>query len=99
MPVVVPIAFKAWLKSNSDMKLSLYTAVKWLTGEGIDTFKSLEDFDRKAIQSVPSVCKERIPAMTVDVAAGMTVENEVPGANISSISVQHLIVAVDAAKY
>ena len=99
MPVIVTAAFKAWLKSSKSMKLSSDSAVKRLNCEGNTTFKSLEDFDRKAIQSLPSTCKETIPAIAADVAAGITAENEVPGANISSISVQRLIVAADALKY
>ena len=86
MPVIVTAAFKAWLKSSKSMKLSSDSAVKRLTCKGITTFKSLEDFDRKVIQSLPSIYKEEIPAITADIAAGITAENEVPGAIISPIS-------------
>ena len=99
MPVVVTAAFKSWLKSNKNMKLSSDSAVKQLSCKGITTFTSLEYFDRKAIQSLSSICKEKIPAIAEDVAVGITAEQEVSGANISSISVQRLIVATDAAKY
>jgi hypothetical protein len=67
--------------------------------EGLTTYESLLDFDRKAIQSLPSVCKETIPAIPPDAPAGIVGEEAVPGANISSISVQRLIVAVNAAKH
>ena len=86
MHVVVIIVFRAWLKSSLNMKIILDSTIKRLTCEGITTFKSLEDFDRKAIQSLPSIYKEEIPAITTDIAAGITAENEVPGAIISPIS-------------
>ena len=99
MPPAVTNSFKAWLKASTNMKLSSDSAVTRITYEGITTFQSLEDFDKKAIQSLTSICKEKIPAITADAAAGIAAEVEIPGANISSISVQRLIVAADAAKY
>ena len=79
------------------MKLTSDRAVVRITYEGIMTYESLLDFDRKAIQGLPSICKETIPAIPADAANGIAAEAEVPGANISSISVQRLIVAVNAA--
>ena len=99
MPLAVTAAFKSWLKANVNMKLSSDSAVTRLTFEGITTYPSLEDFDKKAIQALPAICKVGIPAIAIDVAAGIAAEPAVPGANISSISVQRLIVAVNAAKY
>lgn len=45
------------------------------------------------------MCKEIIPAIAGDANANVAAEPEVSGANISSIKVQRLIVAVNAAKY
>ena len=92
-------AFRSWLKSGPNMKLSSDAAVTRILYEGITTFDSLNDFDEKSIQDLPGICKETIPAITADPANGIAAENEVPGANISSISVRRLIVAANAAKY
>ena len=59
MPLVVTLAFKAWLKANSNMKLSSDAAVTRLTYEGITNMESLIDFDKKSIESLPNTCKER----------------------------------------
>ena len=99
MPPTVTDSFKAWLKASTNIKLRSNAAVTRITYEGITTFQSLEDFDKKAIQSLTSICKERIPAITEDVAAEITTKVEIPGENIFSILVQQLIDAADAAKY
>ena len=62
-------------------------------------FQLLKDFDKKAIQSLTSICKEKIPVITADAATGITSETEILGTNISSISVQQLITAANATKY
>jgi hypothetical protein len=87
-------AFRTWSKGNLNMKLSSDASVVRLTHEGI-----LTDFDTKAIKLLPKVCKDNIDAIVADVPNGIAAENAVNGANISSISVQRLIVATDAARY
>ena len=81
------------------MKLSTDVAVVRITHEGITTYLSLCDFDAKSLQNLPSVCKESIPAVTADLANGITAEIAVNGANIPSISVRRLITSMHAAKY
>ena len=66
MPPVVTASFKSWLKSNTNMKLSSDAAVTRITYEGITTYASLEDFDKKSIERLPSTCKELIPAILED---------------------------------
>ena len=92
-------AFRPWLKGNLNMKLSSDASVLRLTHEGITSLDSLTDFDDKAIKLLPKVCKDNIDAIVADVPNGIAAENAVNGANISSISVQRLIVAADAARY
>ena len=99
MPSVVTNSFKAWLKANTNMKLSSDAAVTRNTYEGITTYASLEDFDTKSIERLPAICKESIPEIVVDVAAGIAAEPAILGANISSISVRRLIVTANAATY
>ena len=99
MPLVVTASFKSWLKASTNMKLSSDSAVVRLTHEGINNFISLQDFDKKSIQALPATCKNSIPAVAEDLTAGILAETEVPGANVSSISVQRLIIAVQAAKF
>ena len=81
------------------MKLSSDAAVLCLLQEGLTNFDSLTDFDKKSLERLPSVCKETIPAIAADLPNGIAAENKIPGANISSISVQRLIVAMHAAEY
>ena len=99
MPPSASASFKSWLKSGPNIKLTSERAVNRILYEGITNYESLKDFDKKAIQNLPSVCKETIPAIAEDENADVLAEPEVPGANISSISVQRLIVAMNAAKY
>ena len=72
MPLTVTSSFKSWLKASTNIKLSSNSAVARITYERIMTFQSLEDFDKKAIQSLTSICKEKIPTTTADAAAGIT---------------------------
>lgn len=67
--------------------------------EGITDFRSLIDFDKETIPNLPRVCKQKIDAIAEDLGNNITAAPEVPGVNISSISVQRLIVAYKAAKY
>ena len=99
MPPAVTASFKSWLKSSTSMKLSSNAAVLRITYERITNFKSLDDFDKKSIESLPVICKGKVPEIIKDVAAGITAEPEVLGANVSSTSVRRLIVAANASKY
>ena len=98
--MAVPTAdFKNWLKTSDNMKLSSNAAVLRLTKEGITNFESLTDFDKKSMERLPATCKETIAQIARDRANNIPAENEVPGANISSISVRRLIVAMNASEY
>lgn len=97
--VIISAAFKSWLKASTNMKLSSDASVNRIIHEGITDFNSLVDFDKQTIQNLPKVCKETIAAIVADPANNITAEVEVPGANVSSISVQRLLVACKAAKY
>ena len=68
-------AFRSWLKANSNIKLSSDAAVKRVTHEGITTYESLLDYDKKSILQLPSVYKEKIDAVVADVANGIQAEN------------------------
>ena len=97
--VIISAAFKSWLKASTNMKLSSDASVNRIIHEGITDFNSLVDFDKQTIQNLPKVCKETIAAIVADPANNITAEVEVPGANVSSISVQRLLVACKASKY
>jgi hypothetical protein len=99
MPPTVTNTFKAWLKANVNMKLASDAAVLRLTYEGVTDFASLLDFDRDSIEALSKACSKTIPAVAEDLANGIVAENEVPGANIGSISIRRLVVAMHAAKY
>ena len=99
MPPVVSANFKSWLKSSSNMKLSSDAAVTRLTYEGITNFSSLADFDKKSIEAIPTICKNKIPAILEDTPNGIESEPEICGANLNSISICRLIVACNAAKF
>ena len=98
--VVVSAGFRSWLKASTNMKLSSDASVVRVTHEGITDFRSLVDFDKEALQNLPKVCKQGIDAIAADAANNILPKAEVPGANVSSISVQRLlIVASNAARY
>ena len=99
MDPVVSETYKSWIKSASNIKLSSDAAVTRITHEGVTNFSSLQDFDKKSIESLPSTCKEKIPAVTADIANGISEELEIAGANISSNSIRRLIVASNAVKF
>jgi hypothetical protein len=68
--------------------------------EGITSFASLGDFDADSIKTMARNCRETIPAVTADVAAGIAEnEPEVPGTTISTQSLVRLTVACNATKY
>ena len=48
---------KSWIKSNPNIRLSSDAAVTRIVSEGITTFASLLDFDKKSIQYLPKTCK------------------------------------------
>ncbi len=81
------------------MRLNSASAVNRVIAEGLVDYASLRDFDVKTIQNLPTVCKENIPAIQEDLPNNIAAEAEVPGANISSISVRRLTVAANAAWY
>lgn len=97
--VVVANGFKNWLKSGTNIKLSSDAAVNRIIHEGITTFDSLADFDKKSIERLPQICKEGIPAIVADADNAIIAEEAVNGANISSISVRRLITASNAVIY
>ena len=99
MPPTVTAGFKSWLKSNVNIKLASNAAVLRLTHEGVTDFGTLLDFDRDNIEALSKPCSKTIPAVLADPANGIAVEVEVPGANVSSISIRRLVVALHAVKY
>ena len=99
MPPVTTPAFRSYLKTLPNMKLSVDSAVTRITYEGITDFDSLRDFDKYSIESLPKACSRTIPEIIADPANNVVGEAAVPGANISTISVHRLIVASDAARY
>ena len=90
--------FRSWLKASTNMKLSSDSSVLRLTHEGVTSYNTLVDFDKAAIKNLPRVCKGSIDAIAADIANNFQAEAAVPGANVSSISVQRLIVAANAAR-
>ena len=77
---MVSAQFKGWLKANVNIKLSSDAAVLRITKEGITGWDSLIDFDKKSIERLPSICKEKIPEIVANVPNGIVAEAEVPGA-------------------
>ena len=99
MPPTTTNSFKAWLKQSTNMKLSSDAAVTRILYEGVTDFPSLLDFDRESIEALSKACSKTIPAITADIPNHVAAEVEIPGANISSISIGRLIVAMNATKY
>ena len=99
MPLTTTASFKAWLKGNTGMKLYSDNSVARLVAEGINNYEALLDFDKKSLQSLPATCKDATPAIAADATNGIVAKPPVTGATISLISVQRLIVAMNATKY
>ena len=70
MPHVVTSSFKSWLKSSNNIKLGSIADVTQITYKGLTNFDSLQDFDKKSIESLTSNFKENIAAITADAKIG-----------------------------
>ena len=81
MPPNVTIAFRAWLKANTGMKLAYDSSVTRILYEGITNYASLTDFDTQSIHSLPATCKGAIPSIEADVDEAILAEPAVAGAN------------------
>ena len=99
MPPTATNAFRLFLKSNTNMKLQSDVAVNRILYEGVTNFNSLGDFDDASIKALAKNCRETIPAIAEDVAAGVQAEAQVPGTVISTQSIVRLSVASKAVKY
>ena len=91
--------FRSWIKASTNMKLSSDASLLRVTHEGITSYDTLIDFDKAAIKNLPRVCKGSIDAIAADVENNVQSEAALPSANVSSISVQRLIVGAKAARY
>lgn len=99
MPPTTTNAFRLYLKSNPNMRLSSDVSVQRVLYEGITEYASLADFDKASLKELSRNCRASIPAVAEDVQAGIAAEPEVPGTVISTQSLVRLQVASDAAKY
>ena len=97
--VTTSLTFRSWIKASANMKLSSDTLVLRVTHEGITSYDTLVDFDKAEIKNLPRVCKGSFDAIAADIENNVQAESAVPGANVSSISVQSLIFAVNSAQY
>ena len=99
MPPTTTAGFRLFLKSAPNMKLSSDSAVLRVLYEGLTTYTSFADFDDDSIKTMAKNCKETIPAVAADAAAGIAAENEVPGVIVSTQSIVRLQLACKAVKY
>ena len=77
-------AFKGWLKSSNNLKLSSDASVIHLTHEGITKFLSLCYLDEKSIQWLPNILKNSIPIIDEDTTNNIGAEASVSGASMFS---------------
>ena len=96
--VTTSSTFRSWLKASTNMKISSDASVLRVTHEGITSYDTLVDFDKAYIKNLPRVCKGSIDAIAADMENNVQAEAAVPGANVSSISVQSLMVAANTAR-
>ena len=96
--LVTTQAFKRWLKSSNNMKLSSDAVVPHLTHEGIANLVHPSDFNKKRIKCLPNVFKNSIPDIDADSSNNVGVEAAISRARISSILVGRLIVVVNTVK-
>ena len=97
--VTASATFRSWLKASTNTKLRSDASVLRVTHEVITSYDTLVDFDKAAIKNLPRVCKGSINEIAADMANNVQAESAVQGANVSSISVQRLIVAANVARY
>ena len=97
--VTTSATFRSQLKASTNMKLSSDASVLRVTHEGITSYDTLVDFDKAAIKNIPRVCQGSIDEIAADRANNAQAEAALPGANVSSISFQRLMVATNAARY
>ena len=81
------------------MNLSSEGAVPWIKYENITNWNSLLDFNMRSIQLLPQICKGIIQVILANSNKNVQAKAEVLGANISSVSVHYLLVAVCATQY
>ena len=81
------------------MRLLSDAAVNRITCEGLTTYESLADFDKASLKELARNCREPVPAIQEDQAAGIQAEPEVPGAMIPTQSLVRLQIAAAAVKY
>ena len=91
--------FRNWLKGGNNIKLSTDSAVLRIVHEGITDFNSFLDFDRDSLKALPRACSKNIDAVVEDLANNVVAEPAVAGANINSLAVRRLVVAMRASKY
>ena len=96
--VTTSATLRSLLKVFTNMKLRSDASVIRVTHEGITSYDTLVDFDKAAIKNLPRVCKGFIDTIAADIANNVQAEAAVPGANVSSISVQRIIVAAKSAQ-
>jgi len=101
MPPVSNQQFRLYLKQSSNIKLSSDVTVLRILYEGITNWDSLADFDESSMKAMAKNCKEMIPAITADIAAGIPAdEPAIPGTVVSSTqSIVHLVIAYNSVKY
>ena len=99
MALITNAPFRSWLKGANNMKMSSDAAVLRIIHEGITNFLSLLDFDRDSIESLSKACARPITAIDEDLANLIAAEAAVPAANVSTISIRRLVIAVQAVKY
>ena len=81
------------------MKISSDASVIYLTHEGIISFATLFDFDKKNIQCLPNICKKSIPIIDIDASNNVGSESTVSRSNMHSVSVIMLVTAFNTSKY
>ena len=97
--VTTSATFRSWFRASTNMKLSSYASVLRVTHEGITLYDTLLDVDKADIKNLPRVCKVSIDVIAADMENNVQAEDTVPGSNVSSISVQRIIVSANAARY
>ena len=97
MPVTTQ-AFKGWLKSSNNIKLSSDASALRVTHEGITNFASLSDFCKKSIEILPIICKNIILAIEGDATNSIVADASIPRTNISLTSASRLITSFNSAK-
>ena len=92
-------SFQQYLRQSTNIGMTNPTLVRRIAHEGLTSFQSLLDFDKKSIEALQKACKDTVPEIEADIENGVAGQAEITGVSIPSKCILRLIEACYAAHY